>query len=82
MNQTRNSVRAPAGDLPVAMRERAATRVARARRIDCYGVGNLSMFMASEAQARFARLGMKTRFPQRIASGDALAVMEPQGNMQ
>lgn len=38
--------------------ERAATRIARARRVDCYGVGNVSMFMASDAQARFARLGM------------------------
>ena len=38
--------------------ERAATRIARAQRVDCYGVGNVSMFMASEAQARFARLGM------------------------
>ena len=38
--------------------ERAATRIAKARRVDCYGVGNVSMFMASDAQARFARLGM------------------------
>jgi RpiR family carbohydrate utilization transcriptional regulator len=38
--------------------ERAATRIARAHRIDCYGVGNVSMSMASGAQARFARLGM------------------------
>ena len=38
--------------------ERAATRIARARRVDCYGVGNVSMYMASDAQARFARLGM------------------------
>lgn len=38
--------------------ERAATRIARARRVDCYGVGNVSMFMASDAQARFARLGL------------------------
>ena len=38
--------------------ERAATRIAGARRVDCYGVGNVSMFMASDAQARFARLGM------------------------
>src|SRR6186713_1981537 len=40
--------------------ERAATRIARARRVDCYGVGNVSMFMASDAQARFARLGMNS----------------------
>jgi RpiR family carbohydrate utilization transcriptional regulator len=38
--------------------EWAAMRMARARRVDCYGVGNVSMFMASDAQARFARLGM------------------------
>ena len=38
--------------------ERAAARIARARRVDCYGVGNVSMFMASDAQARFARLGI------------------------
>jgi RpiR family carbohydrate utilization transcriptional regulator len=38
--------------------ERAASRIARAHRVDCYGVGNVSMFMASDAQARFARLGM------------------------
>ena len=38
--------------------ERAACRIATARRVDCYGVGNVSMFMASDAQARFARLGM------------------------
>ena len=40
--------------------ERAATRIARARRVDCYGVGNVSMFMASDAQARFARLGLNS----------------------
>jgi RpiR family transcriptional regulator, carbohydrate utilization regulator len=40
--------------------ERAATRIARARRVDCYGVGNVSMFMASDAQARFARLGLQS----------------------
>ena len=38
--------------------ERAAARIAKARRVDCYGVGNVSMFMASDAQARFARLGI------------------------
>src|SRR5436190_20520782 len=38
--------------------ERAAARIAKARRGDCYGVGNVSMFMASDAQARFARLGI------------------------
>ena len=40
--------------------ERAATRIATARRVDCYGVGNVSMFMASDAQARFARLGINS----------------------
>jgi RpiR family carbohydrate utilization transcriptional regulator len=38
--------------------ERAAARIAAARRVDCYGVGNVSMFMAADAQARFARLGI------------------------
>lgn len=40
--------------------ERAARRIASARRVDCYGVGNVSMFMASDAQARFARLGLNS----------------------
>jgi RpiR family carbohydrate utilization transcriptional regulator len=40
--------------------ERAAVRIAKARRVDCYGVGNVSMFMASDAQARFARLGINS----------------------
>jgi len=38
--------------------EHAAARIAKARRVDCYGVGNVSMFMASDAQGRFARLGI------------------------
>jgi RpiR family carbohydrate utilization transcriptional regulator len=38
--------------------ERAVSCIAGARRIDCYGVGNTSMFMASDAQARFSRLGL------------------------
>ena len=42
--------------------ERAVTRIAKARRIDCYGVGNTSMFMASDAQARFSRLGLNSNF--------------------
>ncbi len=41
--------------------ERAARKIASARRVDCYGVGNVSMFMASDAQARFARLGLDSR---------------------
>src|SRR5438105_8274643 len=40
--------------------ERAVTLIARARRVDCYGVGNTSMFMASDAQARFSRLGINS----------------------
>src|SRR5439155_16421825 len=38
--------------------ERAVSRLAKARRVDCYGVGNTSMFMANDAQARFFRLGL------------------------
>src|SRR5450631_4590009 len=37
--------------------ERAVTRIAKARRVDCYAVGNTSLFMASDAQGRFSRLG-------------------------
>ena len=40
--------------------ERAARRIAAARRVDCFGVGNVSMFMASDAQGRFARLGINS----------------------
>ena len=42
--------------------ERAVTRIAKARRVDCYAVGNTSMFMASDAQARFFRLGLVSNF--------------------
>src|SRR5258705_4547695 len=42
--------------------ERAVTRIAKARRVDCYAVGNTSMFMASDAQARFSRLGLVSNF--------------------
>src|SRR5258706_5577877 len=42
--------------------ERAVTRIAKARRVDCYAVGNTSMFMASDAQARFSRLGLGSNF--------------------
>ena len=38
--------------------EAAVVRIARARRVDCYSVGNTSMFMANDAQARFSRLGL------------------------
>jgi RpiR family carbohydrate utilization transcriptional regulator len=43
--------------VPAAI-EAAVARIAAARRVDCYGVGNTSMFMASDAQARFSRLGL------------------------
>jgi RpiR family carbohydrate utilization transcriptional regulator len=39
------------------MVERVATRLAQARRIDCYAVGAASSFMASELQSRLFRLG-------------------------
>jgi RpiR family transcriptional regulator, carbohydrate utilization regulator len=42
--------------------ERAVSRIAKARRVDCYAVGNTSMFMASDAQARFSRLGLHSNF--------------------
>src|SRR6476619_934956 len=42
--------------------ERAVSRIAKARRVDCYAVGNTSMFMASDAQARFSRLGLVSNF--------------------
>jgi RpiR family transcriptional regulator, carbohydrate utilization regulator len=42
--------------------EGAVARIAKARRVDCYGVGNTSMFMASDAQARFSRLGLTSNF--------------------
>jgi RpiR family carbohydrate utilization transcriptional regulator len=38
--------------------DRAVTQIAKARRVDCYSVGNTSMFMANDAQARFSRLGL------------------------
>ena len=42
--------------------EGAVERIARARRVDCYGIGNTSMYMASDAQARFSRLGLTSNF--------------------
>ena len=42
--------------------ERAVVQIAKAQRVDCYAVGNTSMFMASDAQARFARLGLTSNF--------------------
>jgi RpiR family carbohydrate utilization transcriptional regulator len=48
--------------ITLAAIEGAVTRIAKARRVDCYGVGNTSMFMASDAQARFSRLGLMSNF--------------------
>jgi RpiR family carbohydrate utilization transcriptional regulator len=42
--------------------ERAVAQIAKAQRVDCYAVGNTSMFMASDAQARFSRLGLTSNF--------------------
>jgi RpiR family carbohydrate utilization transcriptional regulator len=42
--------------------ERAVARIAKARRVDCYAVGNTSLFMASDAQARFSRLGLVSNY--------------------
>ena len=38
--------------------DRAVTRIAKARHVDCYGVGSTSSFIAADAQARFFRLGI------------------------
>lgn len=38
--------------------EDAVARLARARRVDCYGVGNTSNFLANDAQTRFMCLGL------------------------
>ena len=38
--------------------EQAVARLARAKRVDCYGVGNTSNFMATDAQTRFHCLGI------------------------
>jgi RpiR family carbohydrate utilization transcriptional regulator len=38
--------------------EKAVARLACAKRIDCYGVGNTSNFMATDAQTRFHCLGL------------------------
>ena len=44
--------------LDVDMIDRVATRLAAARRIDCYSVGAASTFMAGELQSRLFRLGL------------------------
>jgi DNA-binding MurR/RpiR family transcriptional regulator len=52
-----NSVQA---QLDAAAVERAADAIATATRVDCYGVGATSNFMASDLQARLYRLGLAT----------------------
>lgn len=44
--------------IDVAMIDRVASRLAAARRIDCYSVGAASTFMAGELQSRLFRLGL------------------------
>ena len=46
--------------LDAAAVERAADAIAKASRVDCYGVGVTSNFMASDLQARLYRLGLAT----------------------
>lgn len=46
--------------LDIAAVERAADVIAQATRVDCYGVGAVSNFMASDLQARLFRLGVPT----------------------
>ncbi len=38
--------------------ERAMEKIAAAKRIECFGVGMVSSFLANDAQSRFARLGL------------------------
>jgi RpiR family carbohydrate utilization transcriptional regulator len=38
--------------------EQAIAQLAKAKRVDCYGVGSTSSFIAADAQARFFRLGL------------------------
>jgi RpiR family transcriptional regulator, carbohydrate utilization regulator len=52
-----NSVQA---QLDASAVERAADAIAKATRVDCYGVGVTSNFMASDLQARLYRLGLAT----------------------
>jgi RpiR family carbohydrate utilization transcriptional regulator len=35
-------------------------RLAAARRVECFGVGSVSTFLANDAQSRFARLGLNS----------------------
>lgn len=43
--------------IDVDMIDRVATRLAQARRIDCYSVGSASCFMTNELQSRLFRMG-------------------------
>jgi len=52
-----NSVQAQLDEAAV---ERAADAIVKATRVDCYGVGATSNFMASDLQARLYRLGLST----------------------
>jgi RpiR family carbohydrate utilization transcriptional regulator len=40
--------------------ENAIATLARVKRVDCYGVGTTSSFMANDAQARFFRIGLSS----------------------
>jgi RpiR family carbohydrate utilization transcriptional regulator len=44
--------------LDVAAVDAATTRLAAARRVDCYSVGFISTFLANDAHARLSRLGL------------------------
>jgi RpiR family carbohydrate utilization transcriptional regulator len=44
--------------LDASMIETAIEKIAGARRVDCYGVGSVSTFLANDAQTRFSRLGL------------------------
>jgi RpiR family transcriptional regulator, carbohydrate utilization regulator len=47
-----------AGRLDASAVDAAVARLAVARRIDCYSVGFISTFLATDAHARFSRLGL------------------------
>ncbi|MDB5765060.1 MAG: RpiR family transcriptional regulator [Herminiimonas sp.] len=44
--------------IDVAMMDSAIEKIAAARRVDCYSVGNTSTSLANDAQGRFFRLGL------------------------
>ena len=44
--------------LDASLIEAAIVKIASARRVECYGVGATSAFLAENAQARFSRLGL------------------------